>query len=455
MLKNEDRVINEPNIHAFPTHQLRPRFLQRPNVPAHWSGSGEELDYVEGAWSEGQWLLWILNVFPVVFAEIVVIYFILCLNYSPFRSCRRFIRPYSTRNRAKEILENNDSFLGSFALWPAESGKPHAKTMGNTMGKTHGTCPVISCSKKSMVFTGITMVLFQKNHHGFQTNLVGGGHLPLWKMMERKSVGMITFHSQYIMESHNPAMFQSLPIRHITMAISMGDIISRKKQYYIYIYYGKIIQMFQTTNQLYYLVDRFHYGFNIMEKSSKPPTSNPLIQGSSPWTYITYGPPTLRPYLAGIRGIRLTKKTTAWQRCVRSWEWRICTQFMAFERGENGDSPVELSWSIAYDSRFMAFSYRNWWFTRKWLVWRSSAGRHPLITHNFAFCNKQKKIQQANMKILFQARCFPKSTNNILIVALCCFVFDASMKPPWNLHFKHIEAMYLIFPLDLIDWINP
>jgi len=130
-------------------------------VPAHWSGSGEELDY-EGAWSEGQWLLWILNVFPVVFAEIVVIYFILCLNYSPFRSCRRFIRPYSTRNRAKEILENNDSFLGSFALWPAESGKPHAKTMGKTMGKTHGTCPVISCSKKSMVFTGITMVLFQK-----------------------------------------------------------------------------------------------------------------------------------------------------------------------------------------------------------------------------------------------------------------------------------------------------
>ena len=34
-------------------------------------------------------------------------------------------------------------------------------------------------------------------------NLVGGGYLPLWKMMEWKSVGMIIpFHSQVFLESH-------------------------------------------------------------------------------------------------------------------------------------------------------------------------------------------------------------------------------------------------------------
>ena len=38
--------------------------------------------------------------------------------------------------------------------------------------------------------------------------MVGGWALPLWKMMEWKSVGMITFHSQYD-GKNNPFMFQT------------------------------------------------------------------------------------------------------------------------------------------------------------------------------------------------------------------------------------------------------
>ena len=38
---------------------------------------------------------------------------------------------------------------------------------------------------------------------------VGGFNLPLWKMMDESSVGMMIIYSQLFLESHHPAMFQS------------------------------------------------------------------------------------------------------------------------------------------------------------------------------------------------------------------------------------------------------
>ena len=61
-------------------------------------------------------------------------------------------------------------------------------------------------------------------------SLLGGEEPPLWKMMDNSSVGMMIIPNRW---KNNPAMFQ-------------------------------------TTNQLYYLVDRFHYGsVNNMSYSKK------------------------------------------------------------------------------------------------------------------------------------------------------------------------------------------
>ena len=51
------------------------------------------------------------------------------------------------------------------------------------------------------------MLVYQRvPYDTIHQKLLGGWALPLWKMMDLKSVGMI-FHSH--MESHNPVMFQT------------------------------------------------------------------------------------------------------------------------------------------------------------------------------------------------------------------------------------------------------
>ena len=59
-------------------------------------------------------------------------------------------------------------------------------------------------------------------------NLVGGFNLPLWKMMEWKSVGMMTFHSQLFLESlikfHGSSHHQPDSIPHQDPRINQGQV---------------------------------------------------------------------------------------------------------------------------------------------------------------------------------------------------------------------------------------
>lgn len=108
-----------------------------------------------------------------MYSQLYLLKLLLYISYYVLTTRHFAVVDASSVPTVPEIVQRK-SLRTSFALWPAESGKPHAKTMGKTHGKNQWNVSGDFMFEKVHGLYRNHHGFVPKNHHGFQTHLVGG-----------------------------------------------------------------------------------------------------------------------------------------------------------------------------------------------------------------------------------------------------------------------------------------